>query len=86
LCFAAYARRATFQEYTSQAFQLAFGSSSRAVRRLGPASIACDQECHQRTIQAVVLNGRLFKRAGLDAMLEKGQVLASRDHGGLAEK
>jgi imidazolonepropionase-like amidohydrolase len=38
------------------------------------------------TIQAVVLNGRLFNRADLDAMLNKAQALASRDDGGLAEK
>ncbi len=39
-----------------------------------------------RTIQAVVLNGRLFKRADLDAMLDKAQAIASRVNGGLAEK
>jgi imidazolonepropionase-like amidohydrolase len=39
-----------------------------------------------RTIQAVVLNGRLFKRADLDALLDKAQALASRGDGGLAEK
>jgi imidazolonepropionase-like amidohydrolase len=39
-----------------------------------------------RTIQAVVLNGRLFKRADLDTMLDKAQAFASRDDGGQAEK
>jgi imidazolonepropionase-like amidohydrolase len=39
-----------------------------------------------RTIQAVVLNGRLFTRGDLDAMLNKAQALAGRDDGGLAGK
>jgi Amidohydrolase family len=39
-----------------------------------------------RTIQAVVLNGKLFPRAALDAMLAKAQTLASREDEGAAEK
>jgi imidazolonepropionase-like amidohydrolase len=39
-----------------------------------------------RTIQAVVHNGRLFKRAELDAMLRKAQTLATHGDGGMAEK
>ncbi len=39
-----------------------------------------------RSIQAVVLNGRLFQRAALDAMLAKAQTLASREDAGASEK
>jgi imidazolonepropionase-like amidohydrolase len=39
-----------------------------------------------RSIQAVVLNGRLFQRAALDAMLAKAQTLASREDVGASEK
>ena len=39
-----------------------------------------------RSIQAVVLNGRLFQRAELDAMLAKAQTLASRDDVGASGK
>jgi imidazolonepropionase-like amidohydrolase len=39
-----------------------------------------------RSIQAVVLNGRLFERAALDAMLAQAQTLASRDDVGASEK
>ncbi len=39
-----------------------------------------------RSIQAVVLNGRLFQRAALDAMLAKAQTLASRGDASASEK
>jgi imidazolonepropionase-like amidohydrolase len=39
-----------------------------------------------RSIRAVVLNGRLFQRAALDAMLAKAQTLASREDAGASEK
>lgn len=39
-----------------------------------------------RTIQAVVLNGKLFPRAALDAMLAKAQTLANRQESGAAGK
>ena len=39
-----------------------------------------------RSIQAVVINGRLFQRAALDAMLAKAQTLASREETGASEK
>jgi len=39
-----------------------------------------------RTIQAVVLNGKLFPRAALDAMLAKAQTLANRQENGAAGK
>ncbi|MGO9517458.1 MAG: amidohydrolase family protein, partial [Candidatus Korobacteraceae bacterium] len=39
-----------------------------------------------RSIEAVVLNGRLFQRAALDAMLAKAQTLASRGDAGASEK
>jgi imidazolonepropionase-like amidohydrolase len=39
-----------------------------------------------RSIQAVVLNGKLFQRAALDAMLAKAQTLASREDVAASEK
>jgi imidazolonepropionase-like amidohydrolase len=39
-----------------------------------------------RTIEAIVLNGKLFPRAALDAMLAKEQTLASRENDGVAER
>jgi imidazolonepropionase-like amidohydrolase len=39
-----------------------------------------------RAIQAVVLNGKLFPHAALDAMLAKAQKLASRQENGAAGK
>jgi imidazolonepropionase-like amidohydrolase len=39
-----------------------------------------------RAIQAVVLNGRLFQRAQLDAMLAKAQTLAALGENNTAEK
>lgn len=39
-----------------------------------------------RSIQAVVLNGRLFTRVALDAMLVEAQTLASRQDGGASGK
>ena len=39
-----------------------------------------------RSIQAVVLNGKLFQRAALDAMLAEAQTLASRGDAGASEK
>jgi imidazolonepropionase-like amidohydrolase len=38
------------------------------------------------SIQAVVLNGKLFQRAALDAMLAKAQMLAGREDAGASEK
>jgi len=39
-----------------------------------------------RSIQAVVLNGKLFQRAALDAMLAKAETLANRDDAGAPKK
>ncbi|MGA2135681.1 MAG: amidohydrolase family protein [Bryobacteraceae bacterium] len=39
-----------------------------------------------RTIQAVVLNGKLFPRAALDGMLTKEQMLAGRENDGVTRK
>jgi imidazolonepropionase-like amidohydrolase len=39
-----------------------------------------------RSIQAVVLHGKLFQRAALDAMLAKAQTLANREDAGASEK